>query len=691
MPEKWTQQDRFLNLETHLGPDKLLLRSFRGEEGISRLFRFHLDMLAEDSAINFDDMIGQNVSFSVRLADTTKARYFNGYVNRFIQFPNEERLTHYEAEVVPWLWFLTRTADCRIFQNMSVPDIVAKVFKDFGFTDFEDQTRGTYDPWEYCVQYRETAFNFVSRLLESEGIFYFFRHENGKHTLVLGDSTTAHSPCPEQSRAMFERSALRGMRHEEDVVRVWKLEQELRPGKYALCDYNFETPGTRLDAQVQSQINQGGNTRFEIYDYPGEYEKRNQGDGLTKIRIEEQEAVHTVIHGEGDCRTFVSGFKFELYGADRRDQDGTYVLTSVTHSGEEGGIYSGAGSLSESSYSNTFTAMPSAVVFRPPRVAVKPLIHGTQTAVVVGPSGEEIYTDKYGRVKVQFFWDRLGKLDQSSSCWIRVAQAVAGKSWGGLWTPRLGQEVVVSFLEGDPDRPLITGSVYNAVQMPPYPMPDQQTKSTLKSYSSKGGGGFNEIRFEDKKGSEQIFVHGEKNVDARVKNSVFETIGGERHLIVEKDQFERVKGDQHLKVEQDRNEKVGGTVSLNAGSNIQEKVGQNYALDAGTEVHIKAGMNVVIESGTTLTLKVGGNFVNINSGGVFIKGSMVMINSGGAAGSGAGSSPTGPKDPKEADTAKPGEKAPPPPPPPPPKQVSYSAKAAVLKQAAASGAPFCDI
>jgi type VI secretion system secreted protein VgrG len=691
MPETWTQKDRFLNLETKLGPDKLLLRSFTGEEGISRLFHFRLDMLAEDSAINFDDMIGQNVTFSVRLADTAKARYFNGYVSRFVQLPNEERLTHYEAEIVPWLWFLTRTADCRIFQNMKVPDIVAKVFKDLGFTDFEDQTRGSHDPWEYCVQYRETAFNFVSRLMESEGIFYFFRHENGKHTLVMGDSPSVHNPCPEQARVMFERSALKGMRHTEDIIRVWKLEQELRPGKYALCDYNFETPGTRLDAQVQSQINQGGNTRFEIYDYPGEYGKRNQGDSLTKIRIEEQEAVHILNHGESDCRTLASGFKFELYGAERRDQDGQYVLTSVTHKAEEGGIYSGAGSITESSYANTFTAIPAAVVFRPPRLAVKPLIHGTQTAVVVGPSGEEIYTDKYGRVKVQFHWDRIGKLDQSSSCWIRVAQPVAGKAWGGLWTPRMGQEVVVSFLEGDPDRPLITGSVYNAVQMPPYPMPDEQTKSTIKSYSSKGGGGFNEIRFEDKKGSEQIFIHGEKNVDVRVKNSWFESIGGETHLTVEKDQLEKVKGDKHLAVEGDQNEKIGGTVSLTAGQDLQQKVNQNYALDAGTEVHIKSGMNVVIESGTTLTLKVGGNFVNINSGGIFIKGSMVMLNSGGAAGSGSGCSPSTPTDPKAADTAKPGEQAPPPPAPPPVSPVSYSAMAVALKQGAQSGAPFCPI
>jgi type VI secretion system secreted protein VgrG len=689
MPQ-WTEQKRFLNILTPLGADQLLLRSFTGQEGISRLFSFHLDMLSENEAIDFDHIVGQNVTFSVRLAEESKARYFNGYVSRFIQLPGEERFTHYQAEVVPWLWFLTRSADCKIFQNMSVIDIVLKVFKESGFTDFDDQTRGSHHPWEYCVQYRETAFNFVSRLLEREGIFYFFRHENGKHTLVLGDSPSACKPCPDQSRVMFDRSAMRQMRHEEDIVVGWRMEQEMRPGKYALCDYNFKTPGTRLDAEVQSTINQGGNTRFEVYDYPGLYETRGDGDKLAKIRIEEQEAPHAVFHGESDCRTLASGFKFDLYGYERKDQNDSYLLTNITHSGEEGGFYTGQGSATDSTYKNTFTAIQAAVTFRPARTAPKPLIHGTQTAVVTGPSGEELYTDKYGRVKVQFFWDRLGKLDESSSCWIRVAEPVAGKSWGAVWTPRIGQEVVVSFLEGDPDQPLISGSVYNAIQMPPYALPDEQTKSTFKSYSSKGGGGFNEIRFEDKKGSEQVFIHGQKNLDIRVENDRFETILGESDLVVYKDQIELVKQDKHLHVKGDQNEKVDGTVSLTAGQNVEAKAGQNYAFEAGTEIHLKAGTNLVIESGTTLTLKVGGNFINLNSGGIFISGTTVMINSGGSAGSGAGSSPATPKEAKEADTAKPGENAPPPPPPPPITPVTYSVPAMLLKQAADSGAPFCD-
>jgi type VI secretion system secreted protein VgrG len=655
MGPKWIEQDRLLSLETPLGADKLLLRSFSGQEGISRLFGFHLDLLSEDHNVDFDKIIGQKVTFGVKLYQPGQERYFNGYVSRFRQLPGEERLARYEAEVVPWLWFLTRTADCRIFQNMTVPDIVQDVLKGFGFQDIELQLHGTYDSREYCVQYRETAFNFVSRLMEQEGIFYFFRHEKSKHVLVLGDSPSAHKPCPVQAKVEYERTGGIGAKAHEDVIFQWRTEQELRPGKYALADYNFETPSTRLLANVNSQINQGGNQRFEVFDYPGEFGKRNAGDQYAKVRMEEEETGHATASGEGNCRTFTAGFKFELYGFERRDQNGSYVLVEVSHTAEEGGFYSGAGS-GEASYRNSFLALPSAVPYRPPHMTRQPVVWGAQTAVVVGPSGEEIYSDKYGRVKVQFHWDRVGKRDEKSSCWIRVSQPWAGKNWGGVAIPRIGQEVVVDFLEGDPDRPLITGRVYNAEQATPYDLPAHQTQTGIKSRSSKGGGtaNFNEIRFEDKKGHEQIFIQGEKDVDVRVKNSRFETFGGENHLTVEKDQLELIKGDQHLHAKGDKNEKVDGTVSREAGANIQEKVGQNYALDAGTEIHLKAGMNLVIESGTTLTLKVGGNFVNINSGGVFNKGSMVMINSGGAAGSGAGSSPTAPKDPQGADRDRPG-------------------------------------
>jgi type VI secretion system secreted protein VgrG len=691
MVPNWTQKERFLSVETPLGPNKLLLRSFTGHEGVSQLFHFQLDLLSENPAIDFDAVLGQNITFATALPGQGKQRYFNGYVIRFTQLPSEERLTRYHAVVVPWLWFLTRTQDCRIFQNKSVPDIVEQIFKDFGFQDYELQLQGSYNPLEYCVQYRETAFHFVSRLLEQEGIFYFFRHENGKHTMVLADSPSAHVNCPEKHRFEFEAVRVRGDKRHEDMVRTWHYEQAMRSGQYALGDYDFEMPKLRLEATAPSSINVGGNNKFEIFDYPGEYQSLSEGDRVVRVRMEEEEAAHTVISGESDCRTFASGFKFELAGHERRDQNGAYVLLAVTHAADEAGFYSGAGSPTEAGYSNSFTAIPAAVQFRPPRVTPKAVIHGSQTAFVVGPSGEEIYTDKHGRVKVQFHWDRRGGMDDKSSCWIRVAQTWAGNGWGAITIPRIGQEVIVDFLEGNPDRPIITGCVYNGLNRPPYDLPNRDTMTGLKSYSSKGGEGYNEIRFEDRKGDEQIVVHAQTDFVSRIERDSIEWIGEDRNAIVARDQFVEVRGDNHLRTKGDKNEEVTGTVSRKAGGDLQEKTSGNYAMDASSEIHLKAGMTAVMEAGTSLTIKVGGNFISINPGGIFIKGTMVMINSGGSAGSGSGSSPQPPKEPREPEKELGGEAIEQPPAAKPPKPAVYSKQAVALKQAAASGAPFCPV
>ena len=461
MPQGFEQANRLIAVDTPLGADRLSLRSFTGTEAISQLFRFNLEMTSDDPEINFDQIVGQKVTVRVTLADGSSKRFFNGHVSRFTQLPGEERLAHYQAEVVPWLWFLTRTANCRIFQEMTVPDIIQQVFKDFGFQDFENQLQRQYETWEYCVQYRETACGFVMRLMEQEGIFFFFRHEDGKHVLVMGDSPTANKPCPNQPSVRYERVSGSGYDREDDVILRWDYQQELRTGKYAATDYNFETPSTSLLAKLDSSINQGGNQRYEVFDYPGEYEKRNQGEAQVRLRIEEQELSHILVSGESNCRDFSAGLRFELTDHERQDQNGPYVLTSVTHSAHSGTFYSGQ--VEEGAgHANSFTCIPHSVPFRPPRMTVKHLALGPQTAVVVGPSGEEIYTDKYGRVKVQFHWDRLGNHDEKSSCWMRVSQPWAGKNWGGMWIPRIGQEVIVDFLEGDPDRPIITGRVYNA-------------------------------------------------------------------------------------------------------------------------------------------------------------------------------------------------------------------------------------
>ena len=679
----YKQQNRLIALETPLGDDVLLLKGFTGSEGISQLFRFDLELLSENSSIAFKDIIGQNVTFRIALAED-KERYFNGFVSRFVQSGSDVRFTHYQMEVVPWLWFLTRNADCRIFQNMSIPDIIQKVFKDHGFSDFKSSITGSYDPREYCVQYRETDFNFVTRLMEQLGIFYFFQHENGKHTLVMADSHTAHQPCPDQGKAHFNASM--SVLESEDVITSFQIGQEMRTGKYSLTDYNFETPSTSLLAGEPTVVSVGPNSAYEIYDYPGEYLNQTQASALTKVYMQEEEATHKVVTGTGVCRGFIPGYSFDLEEHYRDDLNTTYVLTQVRHIATVGENYTFEAEGGGSHYSNQFVCIPSSTPFRPPRTTPKPIVQGPQTAVVVGKSGEEIWTDKYGRVKVQFYWDRLGKKDDNSSCWIRVSQPWAGKNWGAMWIPRISQEVIVSFLEGDPDRPIITGRVYNADSMPPYTLPDEQTKSTFKSYSSKGGDGFNEFRFEDKKGEEQVFIHAEKNFDIRVKNNEYETVSKDLHLIVEQDRFEHVKNDHHETIDRDQAQSIGrdhhlkvsgkqaiavdGSQSLKVGGDVTEQFNGNHSEQVSQALYLKAGMTIVIEAPMGITLKCGGNSVVVDPVGVTltssalitIMGTLVNINSGPGSPAGTGMAgslvpPMSPKAAEEADKADPGEMA----------------------------------
>jgi len=681
-----SQENRIIKIATPLGENKLLLRSFSGQEEVSRLFRFDLDLLSEDYAIDPTKIVGKNVTISVALGQQ-ETRFINGYVSRFVDVRPELRLAQYRAEVVPWFWFLTRTTDCRIYQKKTVPDIVEDVFKRFNFSDYDIAgIQGKHEKWEYCVQYRETSFAFVSRLLEEEGIFFYFRHEDGKHVMVLGDQNKAFENSTPDKFSMQRLDGAQSLL-EEGMIRSWDHEYEFRPGKWTQTDFNFETPTTSLMSTQDSIIDLEGNKSFEIYDYPGAYETKAKGDNLTRTRIEEEEVPHNVVSADSNIPSLTAGYRFTLEDHEKEKENEAYILTSVSHAARQSEFYSE--DPNELSYSNSFTCIPDPVKFRPARVTAKPMVHGLQTAIVVGPKGEEIYTDQFGRVKVQFHWDRLGKYDENSSLWIRVSHLWAGKRWGAVFHPRIGQEVIVQFEEGDPDRPMIVGRLYNGIEMPPYDLPGEQTKSTIKSYSSKGGDGFNEIRFEDKKGSEQLFIHAEKHQDIRVKKSTYETIGSSRHLIVGGSQLEKVGGDKHLTVTGNQNEKIDGTISREAAMDIQEKAGMSYAMDAGMDIHLKAGMKVIIEAGMQISLKVGGNFIDIGPAGVTIVGTMVKINSGGAAGTGAGSAPEAPKKPKAADKAKPGAESKLPPPKKPPKPSTYSPQATALKKAAAAGAAFC--
>jgi type VI secretion system secreted protein VgrG len=555
----FTQTEQLISISTPLGADKLLLRNVRGEERVSGLFHFFLEMQSEEKSLDFSQIVGKSATVSMKLADGT-TRYVNGIVGRFVQAGSDARFTTYYAELHPWLWLMTMSADCRIYQNKSVKDIVTGLFTELGFTDYSDKTTGTYDALEYCVQYNETAFAFVSRLMESAGIFYFFTHEDGKHTMVLGDDSSAFADCA--GAATVDYGGV-GSWTQQNIVAGCTVEEMVIPGKYAVDDFGFETPSTDLMGSSDSTVATNGSKR-RIFEYPGGFTKKDAAEGLSKLRLEEREAPQKALRGESFTPAFTAGGKTTLQKHYRDDVNAAYVLLRVSHAA------------TDESYTNSFEAFPAALAaWRPARVTRKPVIPGTQTAIVVGKSGEEIWTDQYGRIKVQFHWDQLGKNDENSSCWIRVAHGWAGKSWGQMFLPRIGQEVIVSFLEGDPDRPLVTGSVYNAEQTVPYTLPTDQTKSTIKSNVSKGGGGFNEIRFEDKKDSEEIFVQAQKDANVVIKNNETRKVGFDK----------KDKGNQTIDIYQDR------TVTLDQGNDkLQVKTGNRTLLvDTGNDTYTVAG------------------------------------------------------------------------------------------------------
>jgi len=632
----FTQEKRVLKINTPLGPDVLLLAGLSGQEAISSLFQFHLDLLAENRRqINFDDLLGKKVSIELMLPDE-RARYFNGYLNSFSQGARDQRFTRYRAEMVPQFWFLTRIAQSRIFQHISVPDILKKVLQG---VDVAFELQGTYQPRDYCVQYRESDFNFASRLMEEEGIYYFFKHTADSHKMVIADTPQSHTDL---GKIPYEE--LGGGTRSEERIHRWEKMQDLRSGKYTLWDHCFELPGKHLEAEktvidsvsagtVTHKLKVGGNDKLEIYDYPGGYAQRfdgvdaGGGDSASElqkifddnrrtvgIRMQQETVPALVINGASDCRHLVSGHKFTL--ANHFNANGTYVLTSISHVAQEGVGTGGQASAGDSHYSNVFTCIPFALPFRPLCSTPEPVVYGTHTATVVGPAGEEIFTDKYSRVKVQFHWDRQGKNDADSSCWVRVGTPWAGQNWGIIHIPRIGQEVIVDFLEGDPDQPIIVGSVYNADQMPPYKLPDNKTQSGIKSRSSLHGGtdDFNELRLEDKKGSEEIYFHAQKDFNRVVENDDDLKVGHDQTIEIKNNRTETVKeGNEKVTIEQGNRD-----VKISMGN-------ETLKISMGNQqTNIDLGKSET-EAMQSIELIVGQSSVKLDQMGVTIKGMMITI------------------------------------------------------------------
>ncbi|HET8706932.1 MAG TPA: type VI secretion system tip protein VgrG, partial [Pseudomonadales bacterium] len=478
--------ERTYELTTPLGSNALMFYRMSVSEELSRLGECELEALSENGAVDIDKILGKEVSISAELPAGGK-RYFHYFVTRFSQEAMHGRYHVYRATLRPWVWFLTQTSNCRIFQEKTVPEIIKAILDEQSFTNYKIELTETYRKRVYCVQYRESDFNFISRLMEEEGIYYYFRHSDQNCTMVLADSKSAHSPFPNYKELRF--IPLEGLiRAEEEHIFRWTLSREVQSGKYTLRDYDFEKPSVDLLVNKEQQ-RRYDHSKYEVFDYPGEYIQKADGTHYASVRLEELQAQFELANAESDARGICVGYLLNMTRHPRSDQNREYLIVSSQiemrnnewESADQAGI----------EFRCQFSAMSSQEVFRPKRLTRRPFVQGPQTAVVVGPSGDEIYTDKYGRVKVQFFWDRLGKKDQNSSCWMRVSHPWAGKNWGMIAIPRIGQEVIVDFLEGDPDQPIITGRVYNAEQMPPYDLPANMTQTGIKTRSSKGGTGSN--------------------------------------------------------------------------------------------------------------------------------------------------------------------------------------------------------
>jgi len=594
-----TQAGRPMTVEGVLGPDALLLEAIHGVEGVSRLFTFELDMISEDREIEAADVLGTGMLVRMDLPDGEQ-RFLHGLVNRFTQSDVQAEFSQYEAEIVPWTTLLTYSRQSRIFQELTVLEIVEQVFGDLGHSDFDLRCTRPYAKREYCVQYRETDWAFVSRLLEEEGIFYFFEHEEERHLLVLADDNQAFEPAAAGGSFLFDTEGVVG---ETDVIRSLAQERAIHSGKVVLRDYDYLNPSVSLEASLEGEPEVSGLTSLEIYDYPGEYSTLDDGDRIARLQLEAREAEYHTVRGDGDVRALCSARTFALRGHPLSGHNREYLVRTVRHHARNAGVRSqGSGGFE---YRNEFRALPSDVPFRPARRTPAPLVHGPQTAVVVGKSGEEIWTDSHGRVKVQFHWDRHGQLDENSSCWLRVAMPWAGKGYGSLTIPRIGQEVVVGFLEGDPDRPLIVGSVYNAEQTPPLDPSEGGMSQGMISRSTPGGGGFNQISVNDTAGEEGVTIHAQFDMNTTVGNDSTEDVGNDRTASVATNDALTVGADQTLEVGGNREASIGGDESVVIGGEQAVSVSADRSVDIGAAGSIAAGADLALEGGANVTVASG--------------------------------------------------------------------------------------
>ena len=562
-----SQQHRELEFISPLGPDVLLLHHFKGTETLGRLYQFECDLRSTKENIDFEALLGQNVSIRLDVSGN-RERYFNGYITDFTQGESKEGFATYQATVSPWFWFLQRTNDCRIFQKQNVVEIIQSVFADHGYAEYDICLSGNYRNREYTVQYRESDFNFISRLMEEEGIYYYFEHIDGKHWMVLADAYSSHAliPAYEADSIHYYPPDSTTIRH-SDIINGWKQKRTVLSGAVTVNDYDFKHSRSELknDYNYPQEHSQSD---AEVYDYPGKYITHDEGKHYARVRQEELHASYAIVTGAGTAREFSAGGLMKMVKHPRDDQNTEYLITQVVHEADQDAFGSTKKGGTNFVYKNTFKVIQSLTPFRTESIARIPTVEGPQHAHVVGPENEEIYCDEFGRVKVQFPWDRYGKSNQNSSCWIRVSQNWAGGNWGHMAIPRIGQEVIVDFYEGNPDRPIITGRTYNDATKVPYPLPANKTRMTIKSKTHKGKG-YNELRFEDEKDQEEVYIHAQKDQNNVVQNNETTMVGNDR--------TENVGNDETISIGNDRKESVGHDETINIGHDQSETIGNNQS------------------------------------------------------------------------------------------------------------------
>ena len=678
-----------------LPTEELLFFRMLVREELGRLPEIRLDLVRNSKLkpLEAKQLLGKTASVQITPHKGDK-RYLHGHITQFERGGMRGTYDLYRIILRPWLWQLTLGADCRVYQDKTVVEILDAIFAEYGSAGrVEKKLTGSFTSRPYTVQYRESDFDFVSRLMEEEGIYYYFKHESGQHMLVLCNSPSGHEPIAVGK--LPYAASLKEEDYREDMIDDWTQAHLLQSLKYASTDYAAEAPATDLLASAERSPPYPKPNDWEVFNYPGGHDdyamaentggKVKAGKARAQIEVDRFESMHSVSTGLTGYRLLSVGQTFDFSGL-KGAEDGYLVTSSVTEMEYDG--YEGGGDNSSSGGSSNyvcrFNAVPKSVAFQPEALTPIPIVRGPQTAVVTGPKGDEIHTDKYGRVKVHFHWDRVGTKDEKSSCWVRVAHPWAGKGFGMVALPRIGDEVVVEFLEGNPDRPLITGRVYNATNTHPWELPAQATVSGIRTHSSKSGtaDNFNELRFDDKKDSEYIWMQAEKDFHRLVKNDSHDTVKNDlwaevvknsQHKIGENYTFSvgkistiKLDGDTNAKLGADLNSAITGAfnikvsdkiaikgeqaIALTAGMGLDVNAGVALNMTAGTTLHLKASTGVVIDGGMQLCIKAGAGFILLGPEGVTIQGPIVKINSGGSAGSATAAekaAPAAPKDPGE--------------------------------------------